>query len=80
MEGFLKSGENLREEKWTSSIAVGSEGFVGDIKALMSSMASGRRPMGAGESFQLRETQSPYSDLFGTEKGEIEPINAFIWK
>jgi putative transposase len=68
VDGFLKNGENFREEKWTSSIAVGSEGFVGDIKALMSSMASGRRHMGAGESFQLRETQRPKAIFSGLKR------------
>ena len=30
--------------------------------------------------FSFEKRKVPYSDLFGAEKGEIEPINAFIWK
>ena len=49
VEGCLASGENFRENKWSRSIAVGSENFIENIKSLMGGMASGRRSHGEGE-------------------------------
>ena len=80
VESCLKNGNNFREEKWTGDIAGGSERFIGDIKIMMGGMAVARRRMAAGESFQLRETQSPYIDHFGAKKSEIDPINAYVWE
>ena len=52
----LKNDSNFREDKWTGSIGVGSEQFIGNIKAMMGGMAIGRRRIESGDSFQLRET------------------------
>jgi len=60
--------EKLREDKWTASIAVGSEHFIGNIKAKMGGMALGRRCIESEESFQLRETQSSYIALLGPKR------------
>jgi len=79
VDSCIENDDNFREEKWTGSIAVGSERFVGEIKTMMGGMATGRRHMEAGESFQLRETQSPYIDHFGAQKCEIDPKNAYLW-
>ena len=45
VDSCLKNGDNSREDKWTGGIAVGSKGFIGDIKAIMGGMVAGRRPM-----------------------------------
>jgi len=79
IESRLENNKDFREEKWTRSIAVGSERFIGNVKSLMGAMASGRRNIEAGESFQLRETQSPYIDHSGGKKNEIDPVNTFFW-
>ena len=79
VEGCLESGENFREDKWSRSIAVGSESFIENIKTLMGGMASGRRGHGEGESFELREIQIPYIDRFEAEKSEIDAINSYFW-
>ena len=79
VESCLKNGDRFREDKWTDSIAVGSEHFTGNIKALMGGMALGRRRIESGESFQLRETQSSYIALFGAKKSDIAPINTYVW-
>jgi putative transposase len=54
IESFLTNGKNFRDDKWTKSIAVGSECFIDNIQALMKSMALGRKPHKSGESFHLR--------------------------
>lgn len=79
VDSCIENGGKFREEKWTSSIAVGSERFVADIKTMMGGMASGRQLMEAGEAYQLRETQRPYIDHFGAQKCEIDPINTYFW-
>ena len=79
VESCLKNGDNFREDKWTDSIAVGSEHFIGNIKALMGGMALGRRRIESGESFQLQETQNSYIALFGAKKSDIAPVNTYVW-
>ncbi|MDF1591022.1 MAG: transposase, partial [Desulfobacterales bacterium] len=79
VESRLENGDNFREDKWTDSIAVGSERFIGNIKALMGGMALGRRRIESGESFQLRETQSSYIALLGAKKSDIAPDNTYVW-
>ena len=79
VESYLEKGDNYREDKWTESIAVGSEHFIEDIKALMGGMASGRRCIESGESMHLRESQSSYISLFEAKKGDIAPVNTYFW-
>jgi len=79
VESCLENGNNFRDEKWTSSIAVGSEDFIETVKSLMGAMAFGRKSIEVGDSFQLRESQSPYIDHFGAKKIEIETKNKYFW-
>ena len=79
VEGRLENGKTLRDDKWTRSIAVGSERFIENVKSSMGTTASGRKVIEAEESFQLRETQSLYIDHFGVEKCEIDPQNTYFW-
>ena len=79
VESCLINGDNFRDDKWTNSIAVGSENFIGKIKTLMGGMALGRKSIKSGESSQLRETQSSYIALLGGKKSDIDPINTFFW-
>lgn len=79
VENCLENGDNFRDDKWTKSIAVGRQSFVGNIKTLMGGLARGRKGQNLWESYQLRETQIPYSDHFGAKKSEIAIENAYIW-
>ena len=79
VESYLKNGNNFREDKWTESIAVGSEHFIGNIKALLGGMAVGRRSIKSGELFQLREMQNSYIPLFRAKKSDIAPLNTYVW-
>jgi putative transposase len=79
VESCLINGDNFRDEKWTNSIAVGSEHFIGKIKTLMGGMALGRKSINSGECFQLRETQSSYNAVLGGKKSDIDPIKTFFW-
>jgi putative transposase len=77
--GYLENRGNLRDDKWTVSLAVGSRAFVENVHSLMGSSAIGRNVREAGESYQLREAQAPYVDHFGDKKGEIGLENGFLW-
>ena len=79
VESCLANGDHHRDDKWSRSIAVGSDGFIANIKTLMGTLALGRKSVEAGESYQLRESQIPYGDHFGTKKVEIEAENAYYW-
>ena len=79
VESCLLNGGNHRDDKWTRSIAVGSDRFIDNIKSLMGGLAQGRKRMETGESFQLREVQNPYGDDFGAKKLDIEPQNTWFW-
>ncbi len=76
---ILGNGNNIRDDKWSTSIAVGNRNFVERVKLLMGAMAIGRRSTRSGESFQLREPAAPYKADFGAKKREIGPENTFFW-
>jgi len=75
----LGNGKNIRDEKWTRSIAVGSRGFVDRVKSILGALALGRKSIEAGESYQLREPSIPYGARFGGKKGDIGPENTYFW-
>ena len=59
----LAHGEQVRESRWTESVAVGNKGFVETVKSKLGLRAKGRRVMGLESDFHLREPQGP----FGTD-------------
>ena len=79
MDDYLENGENTRDDKWTTSIAVGNKSFVERVKTLMEVLARGRKSMENGDSYQLREPPAPYSSLFGGKKDDIGPDNIWFW-
>ena len=78
-EDYLENGKNIRDEKWTKSIAVGSRGFVDRLKSILGVLTLGRKPIETGKSYQLREHSIPYSAHFGVKKGDIGPKNTYFW-
>jgi len=79
VETFLEDGKNVRDDKWTKSIAVGNKSFVEKIKSLMGAMAMGRKSTQTGGSYQLREPAAPYIALIGAKKSDIGPENSYLW-
>jgi putative transposase len=79
VEDYLGNGNNIRDEKWTRSIAVGSRGFVNKVKSMLGALASGRKSIEAGESYQLREPSVPYNVHFGGKKSDIGSENTYFW-
>nr|WP_320011157.1 hypothetical protein [uncultured Desulfobulbus sp.] len=67
-ESCLKEGIPLRDDKWSRSVAVGSERFIEELKETMGTMVLGRKIVESGKSFHLREAQASYSSHLGNEK------------
>jgi len=76
---YLGNEKNIRDEKWTRSIAVGSRGFVDRVKSILGVQALGRKTIESGESYQLREPSIPYVTHFGVKKSDIGPKNTYFW-
>ncbi len=45
----------------------------------MGILAIGRKNVGVGESYQLREPEIPYGAHFGAKKYDIGPENTYFW-
>jgi len=79
VEEILKSRSNKRDAKWTESIAVGDKEFVFEAKAKLGAKAIGRKASGENSSYELRESQIPYSNLFAPEKCMLSFENSYFW-
>ncbi len=75
VEEVLKNGSNQRDAKWTESIAVGDKEFVMETKAKLSAKAMGCKALENKESYELRESQSPYNHVFAPEKCSLRLKN-----
>ncbi len=65
----LGNGNNIRDDKWTKSIAVGKRTFIERVKSLMGALAKGRKSAEGVESYQLREPAAPYALILGPKRG-----------
>ncbi len=62
VEEALARAEQVRESKWTESVAVGSRSFVETIKSKLRVRAKRHRVFGTADEATLREPQAGYSD------------------
>jgi putative transposase len=76
---MLSSQGNGREEKWSSSVAVGGEKFVSKIKQLLGVRATGRRIVNISGGCELREPSSPYNGVFIPENVPLRFENMYYW-
>jgi putative transposase len=89
IEESLKEGSHFRdltgafwgmeEEKWTESVAVGSEKFVTATKEKLGFKAKGRGVIGGNASFELRESPKSYEGILGHGNGGLRLQNAYFW-
>jgi len=79
LEEYLGVGEKIRQEEWTSSIAVGNRSFVENVKTLLGFRAKGRDVIRGSEGYQLREGSVPYKGLFAVENDDIGLENTYFW-
>jgi putative transposase len=79
IEESLKEGSHFRDEKWTESIAVGSETFVTATKEKLGFKAMGREVIGGDGRYELRESPAPYKGILGHENAVLRPRNEYPW-
>jgi len=70
---MISARKLLREKKWTESIAVGSQTFVGNIKTLLGSRADTRKVIANNGTYELKERRAPYSCVFEGKKRDLSP-------
>ena len=79
VEESVRDGGFFRDEKWTESVAVGSEGFVTATKEKLGFKAKGREVVGGDGSYVLRESPAPYKTNLGHENDELRLENTYFW-
>jgi len=80
VEESLTERSHFRDEKWTESVAVGSERFVTATKEKLGVKAKGREMVGGDGSYMLQESAAPYKRILGHENAVLRPQNEYFWK
>ena len=76
---LLGNGSNIRDPKWTESIAVGSREFLEETKTKLGIRGKWRKIVGHTDECELKESQTPYSNVFDREKYALSPKNSYFW-
>jgi len=76
----VQKADCFRDERWTESVAVGSEQFVAATKEKLGFKAKGREVVGRGGSFELKEAQMPYRGIFRPENAILGPQHQYFWE
>ena len=69
-----------RDDRWSESIAVGTEGFIEQVKIELGLRAQHREVLVAKGLYTLREPVPPCSDHFDTEDEALRPNNPVSWQ
>jgi putative transposase len=69
-----------RDDRWSESIAVGSESFVEQVKVALGFKAQHRQVAVADGLYTLREWSQPYGDHFDGENEAVRANNAVPWQ
>lgn len=80
VEESVRKVNHFRDGKWTESVAVGSKAFVSATKERLGFKVKGRKVVGEGGSYELRESPAPYKEIFGHENGVLRPQNEYFWE
>jgi len=75
----LSAGGQLRDGKWSESVAVGSESFVTITKEKLGFKAIGREVVGGDGGYVVREPPAPYNGILRHENDALRPENALFW-
>jgi hypothetical protein len=79
VESRLSEGVQLRDSKWTQSIAVGSKAFIEETQNRLGFRAKGRKIIGEAESYMLREPAVAYGVNFDHENDTLRLKNTYFW-
>jgi putative transposase len=74
IDSAIQNDNNGRENKWSQSIAVGSEAYIKKIKEALGSRVKGRKIRQVGDAFELRETPTPYGS-----DDSFDADNTLLW-
>ena len=74
IDSAMQDENTGRKAKWTQGIAVGSEAYIKKIKQALGFRARGRKIRQFGDSFELRETMTPYGPA-----DSYEVDNTILW-
>jgi REP element-mobilizing transposase RayT len=75
----LSADGQSRDDRWSESIAVGSESFVTMTKEKLGFKAKGREVIGGDGSYMLQEPPASYQGILGHENDVLSLENAFFW-
>jgi putative transposase len=73
------SGAATRDERWSESIAVGSEQFVENVKAELGVTVRHRNITAQDETYALREPHWPYDTVFEDDIEALSQDNTHFW-
>jgi hypothetical protein len=79
IKGAIGAEGQLRDGRWSESIAVGSESFVTMTKEKLGFKAKAREVVGEEGSYVFRESPAPYKSILGHENDALRPENAYFW-
>lgn len=79
VEEILKTKNQVKESKWSQSIAVGSKHFVEGIKQKLGNRAKGRKVGESRDLYHLRETPVAYNSNFDPENDVLKVKNTYFW-
>ena len=69
VDSALQTDHGDRQNKWTQSIAVGSQRFIEKMKEALGFRAKGRKIICADDTFELREVLTPYGKANNLDSG-----------
>ncbi len=75
VDSTIQTNQSDKEKKWTQSLAVGSKTYIEEMKGALGFRVTGRKIICADDTFELRETITPY----GIDK-DLDSGNTFLWK
>lgn len=76
VDDTLRSGSSVRDERWTRSLAFGSEDFVKQVQQQLGGRARSREVAIEVDLACLREPDSSYSAIFRPKNAPLSPKNS----
>ena len=74
VDSAIQTDNSGKETKWTQSIAVGSKTYIEKMKEALGYRAAGRKIISADDTFELRETITPFGNADNLYSG-----NTYLW-
>lgn len=78
-EEALALDRQVREKRWTKSLAVGGRNFVTGFQDKLRTRGTRRKVEAEGDGFIVREGLSRYVAVLGVKSGPIASKNALLW-